>query len=248
MNLLPQEVLDQIIDNLSSDRPALKNCTLTARRWLPRSSIYLFASCVSPVLRGSDQCAQITLATCCTQRISTNIVILGLYITSPEDIEFVGLLPQLQELCIRSVDGEDALAQAYAALTPGRRTAQRSIALVNVWNAPLFVLEWVLQQFTAVTAVHFQHATGRDGHMTALRARHVVRHLEMGGMALAALRAMGDILDTLALLSLTIGVGYRYHAHGDVDAFIRTTGRYIRNFQVCRPYNAEPWFYCASST
>ncbi|OCH90377.1 hypothetical protein OBBRIDRAFT_730880, partial [Obba rivulosa] len=39
---IPPEVTDRIIDVLSSDKRALRKCSLTCRRWLPRSRFHLF--------------------------------------------------------------------------------------------------------------------------------------------------------------------------------------------------------------
>ncbi|EKM53886.1 uncharacterized protein PHACADRAFT_98186, partial [Phanerochaete carnosa HHB-10118-sp] len=47
---LPQELIDQIIDKLCKNIPTLKSCSLTCRRWLPRSSAHLFASYAIPPL------------------------------------------------------------------------------------------------------------------------------------------------------------------------------------------------------
>ncbi|KAF9645493.1 hypothetical protein BDM02DRAFT_3120176 [Thelephora ganbajun] len=40
--LIPQELVDLIIDNLHTDKPALKTCSLVARAWVARSRYHLF--------------------------------------------------------------------------------------------------------------------------------------------------------------------------------------------------------------
>ena len=44
MALLPQELVDQIIDFLHDDHPTLQSCTLVARAWLPSSRLHLFTN------------------------------------------------------------------------------------------------------------------------------------------------------------------------------------------------------------
>ncbi|KAJ7223572.1 hypothetical protein GGX14DRAFT_165461 [Mycena pura] len=51
MRLLP-EVLDCVVDHLSTDRSALKACGLTCRQWLPRSRFHLFREVRLSVGRG----------------------------------------------------------------------------------------------------------------------------------------------------------------------------------------------------
>ena len=43
MSNLPNEMLDNIVDNLHDDRPALRNCCLVSKSWIPRSRRNLFA-------------------------------------------------------------------------------------------------------------------------------------------------------------------------------------------------------------
>ncbi|KAJ7868835.1 hypothetical protein B0H13DRAFT_2063810 [Mycena leptocephala] len=42
---LPQELIDAIIDHLSTDSPSLKACSLVRRLWLSRSRSHLFGTC-----------------------------------------------------------------------------------------------------------------------------------------------------------------------------------------------------------
>ncbi|KAJ6492779.1 hypothetical protein C8R47DRAFT_421984 [Mycena vitilis] len=48
---LPPEVVEVIIDHLSSDMEALRSCTFVARSWLPRSRHHLFRHLVIPMSR-----------------------------------------------------------------------------------------------------------------------------------------------------------------------------------------------------
>lgn len=228
MDRLPQEVVDEIIDDLSSDKASLKSCALTVRRWLPRSSMHLFMSC--RLREWHDNPHALPLATRCTERISTNLVVLsGLRITSAEDIAFVGLLPKLQELSISSVDNVDALAQAYGAPTPTAQRARRSLALISGFDAPLFVPEWLLRQFEGVATVHLLRVSCSPT-VAVSHAQHAVTHLKTSTEALRTLHALADILDATALSSVTCRVGYQYEAYKDLDNFMLTTGRHVRNF------------------
>ena len=41
--LLPTEILDQVVDHLHDEEPALRNCCLVSKSWIPRTRTHLFA-------------------------------------------------------------------------------------------------------------------------------------------------------------------------------------------------------------
>lgn len=75
-NLLPQELIDAIIDHVSEDfgsKPTLHSCSLTCKAWLPRSSFHLFRHTRVSVLRGLAQLERLAAAVKHSERLASYV-------------------------------------------------------------------------------------------------------------------------------------------------------------------------------
>ena len=61
--IVPNELVDQILNNLQDDQETLKQCCLVAHAWLPRSRFHLFSqtSLFRAVTSGYEEVVKVVL-------------------------------------------------------------------------------------------------------------------------------------------------------------------------------------------
>ena len=113
MALLPQELVDQIIDFLHDDHPTLQSCTLVARTWLPSSRLHLFSK-ISVDVNSSQFCEFLAYARSCASvpQYVRQVTLIGRHaqskptrnpVTQAILVDLLACLPRLELLNLVSV-------------------------------------------------------------------------------------------------------------------------------------------------
>lgn len=108
--ILPPELIDKIIDNLSADPGTLKKCAIVCRSWCPRSRVHLFRHIRLHVRRFNDP-EELYTFLCNNPYICQGVITLDLDLLTYKIMvgpyegdggylveRFAGILPSLQEL------------------------------------------------------------------------------------------------------------------------------------------------------
>ncbi|EKM53904.1 uncharacterized protein PHACADRAFT_196346 [Phanerochaete carnosa HHB-10118-sp] len=227
---LPQELVDKIIDELSTDRRALRSCSLTSRRWLSRSSRHLFASFtlagvndIAPVLQSAQR-------TQSTQRILSNIVDLTLFIPSFDYLKLIENLPLLRELTIWEIDDP---AEEESLSMPRLKAAGRTIVILEVHRISIFLVDSLLWLFESVGTLRLRDLY-HFGAVPPCPAQHVVKNLDMRYIHPRLLRHVSMVLDHSALEGLTTQPlsPYEDGLQPVLNDFTQAVGRNLRAFHL----------------
>ncbi|GJE95098.1 hypothetical protein PsYK624_112780 [Phanerochaete sordida] len=219
---VPQEILDIIIDALWADITTLKCCSLTCRRWLPRSSKALFALRVfsgGTSKPGTAFLAAVQLS----ERIQLNVAHLVLTGQSFALWRLVTALPRLRTLRIvgwRRAEG--ALAM------PAPETTRRSIDILDLCSLPLAAADWLLHLFRNVGTVRLDDIDPNDTRFLRTRV-HVARSADLRATP-QILRYLADHLDGAALENLKLEVIRAGDETSCARNFIEKVGQNLRTY------------------
>ena len=222
---LPQELIDQIIDQLYVDKESLKSCSLTCKSWLLRSSQLLFGSYT---VRGRQGDIDLILTIQARSRISSNISSLTLDFTSFEHFGLIKALPHLREL---NIDGHSLphhhLAQVYTYM-PTVKSTGKTIDLLFMRNCPVFLVEWLMQPFMSIGLLKLSGIEGAPFQPHC--ADHVVATLVLCLLPVAVLGYLLMILDFSAVHWLTLELPSRFDAAyaSIVDKSVQALGEQIQ--------------------
>ncbi|EKM53945.1 uncharacterized protein PHACADRAFT_257445, partial [Phanerochaete carnosa HHB-10118-sp] len=167
------------------------------------------------------------------ERISSSIATLTLTFQSFDHFGLIKALPRLLQLVVRGLGSNrvDILAQAYTCM-PRLKSTGRSLAQLDVCNAPEFLVEWLLQLFDAVDVLRLRHITNTKA--AALRRDiHVVKHLETARVDIDVFPHLSEILECTTLGELAIDVNGldKDSSEAVLNNFVRKFGHNLRAFR-----------------
>lgn len=187
---LPQELIDMIIDNLCSDRAALKQCSLVCGNWLPQSSRYLLRRVYWPPRAYKD--------TACS-KLENALVLEPSLRCSPCDCPTTA--ESSFETCIRILSSSFRLRSSIREL---ELTSRR----IRCGKIPGSSISQVLDLLTIVTIMnHLPHLEILRINHGALRSQSLPRSpvdsYKLKKLHLKDLTSNGGIISILELLSLS---------------------------------------------
>ncbi|GJE95331.1 hypothetical protein PsYK624_115150 [Phanerochaete sordida] len=232
MPQLPQELSDKVIDEVGSDLPTLRNCSLVCRGWLPRSAKSLFSHAEVHV-RSVWNDAELIRTLLAPGRVSYNVTTLSLHKANFDEWRVVKELPRLHTLtvyCCYMCGLPDA--EMLVAI-PGPLSSGRRIEVVDVQCVPLGALDWLLHMFTGIDTLRVHCITPWTA--TPPSTRHVVRSLRSQYNGHAVFRYLTETLDATALEELEIDVSGPFERDDGhealVEAFVQNVGREIKRYR-----------------
>ncbi|GJE95334.1 F-box protein [Phanerochaete sordida] len=229
MQALPQELVEFILDALRNDTRTLKSCSLTCRRWLPRSSMHLFASCTLKTAHPDHLVRIATLQS--ADRIRENVATLTLQARNSSDITVIHDLPRLLDLDIDCAGMDISMLEVL--LMMPRPPPTRKIDLLRIRSGYIGLVELVLRFCLQVDTLSVEDL--RDNHINAHHlARHAVRALRLRRVPSHLLRHIATMIEPTALEDLTIELSERFYVDNihdaPVDDFVRSVGRRLRSY------------------
>lgn len=232
--LVPQELVDQIIDHLCDDIPSLKNCSTTCTAMLPRSTQYIFRRLriTTPYLTAFYALVQASkrLAPCIREFALLDVPHVEVPPTLIHDT--VTALPELQIVHFAGAFKWFPTSSVLLPPGPRRHLEQLHFGLLHV-----DLVECVLEMFASVGTLY---VAGRyvDGGLLDPRIPGRVSALVLRTEP-QFICAMQRLLQPSALTSLTLDfTGYEpVNAH-DIDQFLQTYGRNLEHFTLILPGGA----------
>ena len=235
---LPQELVDQIIDNLGAeDKRAAASCALTCPSWTPRSSKHLFSS-VSlftthlqeflAQAQGSSRLAAHVIEFAVSQPLHGND---GFDLT-PFVPDILQTLPNLRSL---SIFGERISIRRGLGTDPNGR--RRSLALLRLSHTHVECLPELLQLLSAVSTLHLDQTYIQTTSRAATGQSHHLRvdtlHFDGSPQGLDQLRP-SMAKSSLKRLCLKCDGCFRIET-APVNAFLHSVGQSLQHFRLELP-------------